>query len=567
MRFEPADETDDVRRAMDEEPAASEGEAGQEDPFEGESGEWLHPISLLFSVAGSVRSFLIPGLLMIVLARSGGYEVWLMAAFVPAVIYAVAHYFTLRYRLADDELVIRRGVFVKRTRSIPYARIQNIDLTTNPFHRIFRVANVKIETASGGTEAEASLSVLSLEAVATMRRRVFSGTRSSAADALVSRETGEAWAGVDAPGDTAFGRDASDVGGVSADVTEATAGTAAHDPSRTSSRRDPASMRGKRVHSMTLDDVVAYGMMSNRGFAIVAALLGVLWQFDIRDRIQVSLPDFSTPRTAVLAIVILVMLGLFGVWFLSVVWAVLRLYGFELTREGEDLRTTCGLFTRHAMTTPRHRVQFLAVRERFLHRQFGRLAIRTETAGGDLSTDSGVHRNWIVPLARREDLPELLAEIQPGTSFEDVEWRSIDSRALRRLFRKGLVFALVVSGGLYFLIGPWALIALASLSVLAWITARIRVRVLGFSVRDRTVMLRDGWWTRSREAVRIAKIQTLSLSQSPFDRRYRMAALTLDTAGAWGTTQRIRIPFLPVRVAVRLMRDLRQAAAATEFRW
>lgn len=546
MRFEPVDETEEI---------GNEAQAGDDNPFAEDSGDWLHPASLLFSITGSVRSFLIPGLLMIVLARRGGYEIWLMAAFVPAVIYAIARYFTLRYLLSADELVIREGVFIKRTRSIPYARIQNIDMTTNPFHRLFRVANVKIETASGGTEAEASLSVLSLDAVAAMRGRVFAG-------ATPDREAVDSEAISDPPELASFGPGAAEPLPNTGSLGEPAATSAAK-----AVRRDPAQSSGKLVHSMTLDDVVSYGMMSNRGFAIVAALLGIVWQFDIRDRIQFSLPDFSTPRTAALAIVILVLLGLFGIWLLSVVWAVLRLYGFRLTREGEDLRTTCGLFTRHVKTTPRHRVQFLAVRERLLHRWFGRLAIRTETAGGDMSSQSGVHRNWIVPLARREELPNLLAEIQPGTSFEDVEWRSIDSRALRRLFRKGLVFALVVSGALYFVIGLWTLIALASFSVLAWITARIRVRVLGFSVRDRTVMLRDGWWTRSREAVRIAKIQTLSLSQSPFDRRYRMAALTLDTAGSWGTTQRIRIPFLPIRTAVRLMRDLREAAAATEFRW
>ena len=44
---------------------------------------------------------------------------------------------------------------------------------------------------------------------------------------------------------------------------------------------------------------------------------------------------------------------------ISVGWAFVKLWGFRLTRSGEDLRSTYGLFTRRSVTVPRHRIQLV----------------------------------------------------------------------------------------------------------------------------------------------------------------------------------------------------------------
>ena len=78
---------------------------------------------------------------------------------------------------------------------------------------------------------------------------------------------------------------------------------------------------------------------------------------------------------------------------------------------------------------------------------------------------------------------------------------------------------------------------------------------------------RSGWWTRRVSIVRFAKIQTVSLAQSPFDRRHDMARLGVDTAGAGKVGHRLNIPFLPREVAVELHDRLATEAAKRSFRW
>ena len=60
-------------------------------------------------------------------------------------------------------------------------------------------------------------------------------------------------------------------------------------------------------------------------------------------------------------------------------WATLRLHGFRLTREGEDLRTEYGLLTRVAATIPLRRIQTLTLREGPLHRLVGKNLARAST--------------------------------------------------------------------------------------------------------------------------------------------------------------------------------------------
>ena len=73
-------------------------------------------------------------------------------------------------------------------------------------------------------------------------------------------------------------------------------------------------------------------------------------------------------------------------------------------------------------------------------------------------------------------------------------------------------------------------------------------------------------FTRKTSAARIDKIQAVRLAESPFDRRYRMATLAVDTAGAGPADHRIRVPYLDRQVAAQLAVDLTRLAESAAFR-
>lgn len=72
----------------------------------------------------------------------------------PYIIIAVisASYFSayvrnFTYKVQKDSIMINHGVFTKMRATIPYKRIQNINITTGVFDRMFKTYTVKIETA------------------------------------------------------------------------------------------------------------------------------------------------------------------------------------------------------------------------------------------------------------------------------------------------------------------------------------------------------------------------------------------------------------------------------------
>ena len=79
--------------------------------------------------------------------------------------------------------------------------------------------------------------------------------------------------------------------------------------------------------------------------------------------------------------------------------------------------------------------------------------------------------------------------------------------------------------------------------------------------------VREGWWSRHWRFAEIDKLQALQLRQSPLDRRFGMASVWLDTAGAGGLAPPLRIRYLPLDEAQALHRDLGRDVARRRLRW
>jgi membrane protein YdbS with pleckstrin-like domain len=57
------------------------------------------------------------------------------------------------YAECDDELQITHGVLFRRLVSVPYGRMQFVDLTAGPLEQAYGIASVHLHTASPGTSA------------------------------------------------------------------------------------------------------------------------------------------------------------------------------------------------------------------------------------------------------------------------------------------------------------------------------------------------------------------------------------------------------------------------------
>jgi putative membrane protein len=479
---------------------------------------WLHPSSLLFEFLSAIRKQLIPAVIALYSAAQWGFYGLIFAIIFFAITMGVAilRFVTVRYQVRGNEFILDEGLVFRRHRTIPIQRIQNIDLVQSILHRLFRVAEVRIETASG-KEPEAKLRVLSLHRIDELRSRVFEG---ASHDAAVARH----------------------------DATARTTDAAQAAP--------PDGATAERILTIPPALLVKAGLLSNRGMVLVAVALGAIWQFspwnnwDFDTRAVMKFIPFDQivahwVLTIVIVLLVLALLRLF-----SVAWYILRFHGYTLERRGEELRIHCGLFSRLSATVPRRRIQLISIQRTILGKAWGIASIRVETAGGSGSEGedaaSTISRRWFIPVLREADVARVIAELRPGIAWDEkhIAWLPPAPRAAARMRRIAIVLTVAISAVAWWFWSWPALLGGIGLAALATWYAGKKASVMRYARGDFGIAYRSGLLTKKCSLTFLEKVQSVWIHHSPFDRRWDMATLCLDTAGAGPANHKLHVHML-----------------------
>lgn len=476
----------------------------------------LHPFSWLFVLLQQLRAFAIPLVVLLVTGRGQSSE-WLgLIGVAGLTALSVAQYFTYRYEPTAEGIVIRHGILQRTRRDIPYERIHTVNLHQTVLHRLFGVAEVRLESA-GSREPEAVMRVLAMTEARGLEElvRLYGGARRPPIDGIADRAAAE----------------------------------------------EPAPL-------LTLGpgELFRLGLISNRGMAVVAAIVGlasqVLMESQDAARDSVAAPlrafyelihGFVAARlddTAALAAGTLFVVGaaLALVRLLSVVLAFVQYHGFVLREHERQLRVQRGLLTRVRHQLPRRRIQAWRIDETLLHRWLGRQTLRVDSAAG-ADDERGIRE--LAPVAPPATVTELLARLLPDARWPRTDWRPVHPRAWRRLLVRPFAMLLLLAAAVAWFEGLRGLVVFVAVPLLV-LRARRQGAFAGYAIDDRVVAVRSGWLTRRWGVVPVAKLQSIRVTQSPFDRRHGMATLWLDTAGAPAADGVLRIRFLPVDEARQL---------------
>lgn len=123
---------------------------------------WMVPSVRLWRMRLSQVAVAGPGL-AVVAGVAAGMAVSARAGAVAAALVAVAagvvlwverrRYRAWAYRERDEDLIVSRGVLVRRVSVVPYGRMQYVEITAGPFERAFRLATVQLHTAAAASDA------------------------------------------------------------------------------------------------------------------------------------------------------------------------------------------------------------------------------------------------------------------------------------------------------------------------------------------------------------------------------------------------------------------------------
>lgn len=486
----------------------------------------LHPMSWLFVLIQQLKQFIVPILALFLFGRGDRNDLWGLVAICVLGAVSIWQYYTYRFRIGVDSLEIRSGLLERSLRQIPFARIHNVGLHQTLLHRIFGVAEVRLESA-GGIKPEAEMRVLKLEDALALEALVRRRSRADAATA--------------APVD------------------------------------DPAASGIGLLLTLSTAEVVRIGLISNRGLIVVGGAYLAMNQFgsdmtsDLIEswgRALFGMVDSYGRGHEAMATLFLVLVFLVLLRAFSVLLALLQYSGFRLEEHGRRLTLERGLLTRIRTSTPRRRIQSWTLREGMLHRLFKRRTLEVGTA----VLDNGSHSQprslrEVAPVATPQRCDELIRHLAPQVQWPPQTWHRLHRWTFARLFVPQMLLASVLGTiallkfgllGLVFVVlwVPWV-------AYIAWQHATHA----GYAIDERMIATRRGWWTREWRFAEISKLQAIRFGQSPLERRLGMATLLLDTAGGNALAEPLRLRFLPEAEARALQARLAHEIARNTLRW
>lgn len=467
----------------------------------------LHPLTMLYRGIVSL-----PGVLLALFtAVNRGEQMFTFLFLLLVVVFTLPGillgYYYFRFHITSRDVVIEKGVLSRTTRNIPVERIQNITVQQNFFQRLLGIARVHIETA-GGQETEGVLEFVSTREAESIRAiiRSIQNERTEPDTRQTPQPEGEQAEPATTPGSTVFRPDAEE--------TEAES----------------------LLFSMSLKDVLLCGMFGF-SFVFVAVIFTALQYIGIAPENLVKtlaneqinfLQTLDTTAlwlfgTAVLLLAILLS------WITGILLTMNRYYNFRLTLDGGKLHTQSGLLATAKTTMPLKKLQMLIIASNPLSRRFGFRALELQTAGFGTKQK---RPEVAVPLAKEERVIQLAQKIRSFVYPES--FHPVSTLTIRRaMIRYSITFLILVGAGSVWSVKvTWLLLLLPLLYYLAV----LRYRYRGYVLQPDVAIIQHGFWRRRVAVIPIAKIQTIVISETFFQRRLHLATLHVDTAGStsWG---------------------------------
>ncbi|HEV2870405.1 MAG TPA: PH domain-containing protein, partial [Actinomycetota bacterium] len=134
-------------------------------PLEGGGPRRLHVLSPVFFAIG--HAWRLWPLALLVAARR---QLWLLGLGALVLLaWSTIEWLRRTYELEGGALRLEEGVLARKLRSVPFDRIQQVDLVRKPLHRLLGVASLRVETAGGGSSAEVDLDVVTLDEARALR--------------------------------------------------------------------------------------------------------------------------------------------------------------------------------------------------------------------------------------------------------------------------------------------------------------------------------------------------------------------------------------------------------------
>ena len=413
-------------------------------------------------------------------------------------------YYFFQYRLTQDHIEIRSGVFSKKYINLPFTKIQNVKLEQPIYYRPFNYTCLQLDTA-GSAKQEAQVVALKVDFAEQLKKEILAQHQ-----------------------------------------------TTYHAEEHNELTKECAIENEVVLNTRSLPDLVIHGITNNRiwiflgGLApffdnIASYIVSSLSEFGINIEQLLTFADKPMWQITLYALT-LTFLILLPFIFFSIAGAVVSFYGYTLSKVGDRYIRRSGLLTKYEVSMRLSRLQMVIRQQDWLDLLLKRINLKFEQTNNALTQhhEGAQNSRIIVPSIFPHQCTVLVDNVYPENQMMTIDYQRISKRFLLR----NLVYILLP---LYSLVATFFIITgksqllwgITPLAAFAGFLIFMRWYRWGYARDDNFIYIRRGFIGVDYLCFEHYKVQQVKFKQSWFQKRHQLCSISVVlAAGA------VNLPFI-----------------------
>lgn len=304
------------------------------------------------------------------------------------------------YKIEENNIYAKKGAFIIKDISIPFNKVQTIDITSSALQKIFKVCKLQAETSGGKLGEKEFEVIIPLSEALNIKNKVFNSKSNIGEESNLSVNSEE---------------------------------------SSAKAKDYIISMKNILVASLTSTQItIGFSAL----FAVYAFLSDKLPE-KYRDSLVNAtngVIDKYIGQKIIYKVIFVVSILLLLSLIISFIGMVLKYYNFSLIRHGDSIKIKHGLLTTKEITIPINRILYIDIREGLIRKPLGYCDVKISSFGyGNESGEKAI----LCPLIKKKELFKLLEVILPEIEL-NYKINSVSKKSIFTYFIIPLGFDIVI---------------------------------------------------------------------------------------------------------------------------
>ncbi|QBY04346.1 hypothetical protein E2K93_08050 [Thalassotalea sp. HSM 43] len=504
----------------------------------------ISPIAIIYFILMLIKNlvgnvvYILPGLLVLynqVEKNPGFWWPFIYAMLALLLISAILSFYFFQYRLSNQQIEIRSGVLSRKYIDLPFAKIQNVELSEPFYYRPFGYTCIQFDTA-GSARQEAKVVAIKKDFALQLKQEILAIHNSANAEVAADDDSE----------------------------------SIAAEPTEHHNEADETVLDRRN-----LDDLVIHGLTNNRVWILLAGIApfmeqvidkliswSMYWGINLEQYFDFAEKSIWQIIGTFLSIFLTIMLV---VSLLSIIGSIIMFHNFKLSRYEDKYIRRSGLFTRTEVTMRLSRLQKIVWQQDWLDVLLRRINLRFEQSNANIANvqPGQISNKIIVPSVTHKECHHLIDDAYPDADLKNVRFNRV---SIRLFVRNILLFVLPVSAIISYLAishnDYQALAPIGAATAFVSFLFYMRYRRWGWANDGKYLYIRKGCLGVNYYIFESYKVQQTEFIQSWFLKRRQLCSLQLVLASG-----SISVPYIPEQQGFEWLNNTLTTVESTRRNW